>query len=372
MKTVSIIGWYGTETMGDRAILDGIFSVLSEIIPECCVKLGSLYPFYSERTLYEERDVLKQTAPKIKTELFDIKEQLERENAIKESDLILVGGGPLMDLEELFLLKKCFEQAKIHNIPTIIMGCGIGPLMKSNYRECVKNLFELSTAIWVRDRLSLMFAKELWGDCFSIEYVGDPAVISVENYKKRMQNNERNNTLAINFREYPGTSYGKERDFSMISARHLLEFVKDKYEQIVLYPMHTFGIGNDDRLFLSRLLLDQQYENIRVMHKPLNLYELYECYANAKACVGMRYHSIVLQTILNGNNIVINYTDPKYGKIRGFLENIGAGNFYQNRILELSSELDYTVIYELEKGNHYQYTYSEMKKEYVEHLKKHL
>lgn len=53
---ITIIGWYGTETIGDRAILAGIISLLSKSISNLSIRLGSLYPFYSERTLYEDSD----------------------------------------------------------------------------------------------------------------------------------------------------------------------------------------------------------------------------------------------------------------------------------------------------------------------------
>ena len=73
---VSIVGWYGTETCGDRAILDGILSVLGEIEENAIVQLGSLFPFYSKRTLLEEENVLKKTAPQIRIDIFDIKDKL--------------------------------------------------------------------------------------------------------------------------------------------------------------------------------------------------------------------------------------------------------------------------------------------------------
>ena len=28
MKNILVLGWYGTETLGDRAILDGIFQIM--------------------------------------------------------------------------------------------------------------------------------------------------------------------------------------------------------------------------------------------------------------------------------------------------------------------------------------------------------
>ncbi len=46
MVKIAIIGWYGTETIGDRAILAGILSILNKAYGAYDVKLGSIYPFF--------------------------------------------------------------------------------------------------------------------------------------------------------------------------------------------------------------------------------------------------------------------------------------------------------------------------------------
>lgn len=58
-KTVCILGWYGTETLGDRAILDGILSALYLAYGECNILLGSLYPFFTERTITKMEKYIK-------------------------------------------------------------------------------------------------------------------------------------------------------------------------------------------------------------------------------------------------------------------------------------------------------------------------
>ncbi len=42
---ILIIGWYGTETIGDRAILAGLISFFSKVYRCFEIKIGSLYPF---------------------------------------------------------------------------------------------------------------------------------------------------------------------------------------------------------------------------------------------------------------------------------------------------------------------------------------
>lgn len=48
MKKICILGWYGTETIGDRAILDGIFILLDKVFCEYELYLGSLNPFFQK------------------------------------------------------------------------------------------------------------------------------------------------------------------------------------------------------------------------------------------------------------------------------------------------------------------------------------
>ena len=54
MVRIVIIGWYGTETIGDRAILAGLFRVFKHTFDCFEIQLGSLFPVLSERTLIED------------------------------------------------------------------------------------------------------------------------------------------------------------------------------------------------------------------------------------------------------------------------------------------------------------------------------
>ena len=100
---ITIIGWYGTETIGDRAILAGIIRVMSEVFPSYSIRLGSLYPFYTERTLHEDQGFYNEVSLNklLSIAIFDSKDPVQLRNNIKHSDLLVVGGGPLMDLKEI-------------------------------------------------------------------------------------------------------------------------------------------------------------------------------------------------------------------------------------------------------------------------------
>ena len=112
-------------------------------------------------------------------------------------------------------------------------------------------------------------------------------------------------------------------------------------------------------------------ENVEVINKPMSISELYEVFTNAKACIAMRYHAIVMQTILNGNNIVLNYTNEKNGKISGFIKSLG-DDFYSDRIINLQTISNWDIsdkIEELDSGKRFNYKKSNMKKNYIEAVK---
>ena len=368
---VTIVGWYGTETSGDRAILDGILSVLYEIDQTARVKLGSLFPFYSERTLWEERNVFKESAPGIEIEIFDVKEKKSLIKSVKKSDLLILGGGPLMDLEELYLIESAFSVAKNQKIPAFVMGCGIGPLNEEKYIRLVERILEKAAKISLRDRISGNTMEKLWPGKFVYDCLGDPAVISVENYLKKSVAAEKKDYLAVNFRDFPGEQYGSNTSVDITAIADMLNTLSEKCQEILLVPMHTFHVGNDDRKYLTQLKMQCNNSKIKVLHQPLNLHELYMIYGNAIGCIGMRYHSIVMQTILNGNNMVFDYTDPNAGKISGFLSMENGDTFYSDRKICLKTDINKDLKQmgmKLFAGEKFSYKLSDMKREYVRFL----
>ena len=56
-------------------------------------------------------------------------------------------------------------------------------------------------------------------------------------------------------------------------------------------------------------------------------------YRNACLCIGMRFHAVLMQTILNGNNIILDYTDPKRGKIIELMRQLDIEDVYKDRYL---------------------------------------
>lgn len=344
---ITIIGWYGTETIGDRAILAGLFSFFSKTYEDFEVYLGSLYPFFSERTIYEDYNFWKEiTGRKIKIKTFSSKNPKELDSYIAKSDLVCVGGGPLMDLSELFMLEYAFKKARKAGKKTALLGCGVGPLFNPKYKKTVLEIAKISDIIILRDGKSkenlLEIAHGFHRDISekSISTSFDPAVECTMQYNHN-NTQMKDDYIAVNLREFP-TGYSDKIDYRGINEE-LQKFVADladtyQNNSIKLIPMHYFHVGNDDRDFLNRIALKIKRNNIEVQNCHLSLEETVRVFQNAYFNIGMRFHSVVIQTITSGNNYILDYTEPKKGKISGFLKDIDRDNFYKTRYISLQDE----------------------------------
>jgi polysaccharide pyruvyl transferase WcaK-like protein len=354
----TIIGWYGTETIGDRAILAGIFKILSQNFGKIEVRLGSLFPFFSERTLTEDYLFWEELCGNpIKITLFDSKRPAQLRKAIKNSDALIMGGGPLMHIPELQLVDYAFKKAKKAKKKTIIGGCGIGPIYNKKYHKVLYQIINNSDTTYLRDLQAINNLKAIAGGeelvkSKKIISSYDPAIIPGLFYKNT-SSKTTNENIVVNFREFP-PFYSKN---STKTDDKLITFIKDLKDQfdseIKLVPMHYCSLGEDDREYFYKLLMKiEDRQKISIQAKPLSLNETFSVFACAKLAIGMRYHSVFFQTLLNGNNYIIDYTEPNKGKIAGFIKDIDENSFYKDRYINLQINQNIDFKFTSEKFNH--------------------
>lgn len=334
MKRICMLGWYGTETIGDRAILDGILRIFDKSVGEFELIICSLYPFFTERTLIEDGMRYTESAPNGSLSIIDVYDKFGLRKTIEKSDFVIMGGGPIMNLDQLSIIVDGFVYAKKKKKQTCILGAGLGPLRSSYYIELAGELLKYSDYIWFRDTQSCELAKSLYGNKWSYKCMGDPALFSAKDYSES-HFVKRENILALNFRSFPAMEYGASKaNPDDVINRLLSQFISfDK--KIYLVPMHTFNIGGDDRVFLYSLARKYGSDLVQLPERPLSLTETYDLFMKSDFCLGMRYHSVVLQTILNGNNYIVDYTEPHKGKISGFLTNFDLIQKYNNRYINI-------------------------------------
>ncbi|WP_051671428.1 polysaccharide pyruvyl transferase family protein [Oribacterium sp. P6A1] len=356
---ICILGWYGTETLGDRAILDGIIKIFEEKNENNKYFLGSLFPFFSQRTLYLDADNYS-FGKKLNIEIFCEKDINILKDRIRCSDYVIMGGGPIMDIPEILIIRKAFKLAKKNKITTGLIGCGFGPFHDEYYESIAKDILNYSDVTIFRDEISSQRAY-MCNNGIKAVTLSDPAVISALVYRENTMVNKAD-YIAINYRD---TRFKVYQDSIVDLMSELYEFtanIANSFSEVKLVPMHSFFWGGDDRGYFAEMMLDRNIGNVNIVFEPQSLYELYDCYSAAVGCVGMRYHSIILQTILNGNNIILDYTEGKTGKISGFMKELD-GNFYSNRYVNIYDTnwverlspvdvLSSNMIYEYSKKSH--------------------
>lgn len=339
---ITIIGWYGTETIGDRAILAGLYNLWSKSIGSFEIRIGCLDTLLSERMLDEDYNFFKDCAfnDELKISLFDSRIKSELDCSIQWADIIAIGGGPLMELEPMYMLLYAFKKAKKYKKKTIIAGCGMGPFLTPTFKNIALELVDNADVIVFRDAQSQEFYHK--GSCKRQRTYSaiDPAIFAADFYlSKHSDSFKEKNVIAANFRE-PTIEYAGIRNNYI---DFMVEFVKRlaciPNMDIRLVPMHTFYVGGDDRYVLNKIRRYIGQDNIYVENRPLSLEQTMETYRGALFCIGMRFHSVLLQTMLNGKNFIIDYTDPQKGKTINLLRQLQLVDEYKDKYFSLVKDL---------------------------------
>lgn len=340
MVKITIIGWYGTETIGDRAILAGLIHIFSMSFPAFEINLGSIYPFVTERTLIEDHDFLKLCAGKeVPISIFNSTKLGQLKDAVERCDILVIGGGPLFDGYSMYLLEYAVKKAKKRRKTTVTMGCGVGPLHVKAFVRSMVSILDHSDICILRDTASMQEYHKYSGKNKHVRVSIDPAVFAVDVFKKNRSLASPVDRIAVSVRDFL-FMYAKDNtvNASAIDRKTIRLITKlqgDTGKEMLLVPMHYFGVGGDDREFLNKIKFDSDKAAIRVLNEPLNTEETMRTFAESALCVGMRFHSVVFQTILCGRNIVLDYTEPDIGKIGGFLKQIGAFEHFKNNYINL-------------------------------------
>lgn len=318
-KRILIIGWYGTETAGDKAILAALVRRLRRESPEARVQLASMNPDYSRWTLEE-----------LSLQSLDIMDTFSRSfpPKLRRGDEVVMGGGPLMHIPALGMVLNLFRKAAAAGAATRILGCGIGPLDKGKrFKEMVEEILLLARDVELRDSDSLDWARKQTGR-EDIILSGDPARETVENWRTSHPPGSPVPELCLFLRRLP---LGYARHLHKTEFSRFLERVN---EQLVLWtshlattlkltprflPMHCFSAGGDDREYARALArrFPTDKEPL-VENRPLNLDELLTSMQAAQLCVCMRFHSVLFAHTLGVPFIAIDYT--RGGKITAYLK----------------------------------------------------
>lgn len=320
---VFITGWYGTETVGDKAILAQIIDEIYEKYgTTISIVVSSIFPIITKRTLVElGRENIKTIA--VYSQDFVA--------YAKGSDMVVMGGGPLMGLEELALPLISFKIAKSLKNKTVVWGCGIGPFTKEIHENTVKEILNLADEIKLRDQKSINIATEWLDKDIEIELSGDPARKYIDKkYTAVEPARTDKRILTCYLREWTHQYSNNLSQEDFLKTKHDFElgvvaFVKQKAiemqaDEILFDHMHNFVIGIDDRDY-SRHLIKNYFKDFQIpvtYNKKLSTIDsVCENMKQSAFNICMRFHSVVFAHTLKTNFMALDYTNG--GKIKSFL-----------------------------------------------------
>ena len=230
----------------------------------------------------------------------------------------------------------------------------MGPLKKKRHQKAALSIIKHSDCTILRDQISkevLLKLSQDFNEQLNPEKIFtslDPAVQCLFEYQRLNSQNsipEEKDYITVNLREFPA-EYSRENKSIRINQLlfQIVNMLSDKFEdkKIRLIPMHYFHVGNDDRLFLNKIAIQLNKPNLDVQNINLTLEETMAVFEHAMLNIGMRFHSVVFQSILNGKNIILDYTEPQKGKIYGFLSDMHALKFYENRYINLQQVTNFS------------------------------
>ena len=315
---VLITGWYGTETVGDKAILAGIMSHYRQTLgPQVEFVISAIYPFVTQQTLIE----LGVQAQVVATD------SLAFIRAALQCGHTVFGGGPIMGIPALSLPLAAFELAHAAKRQTVIFGCGLGPLDKTEHIAWAKRLLEISSQIKLRDQASIAWAKQHCPEA-QTEYSGCPAKNHIQSLIPAKQETAKKPILACFLRDWSKEYQGQlddasfqniKQEFEQRLAQEIKDLAANFQLEIHFYCMHTFVVGGDDRIFYRRFIQNHFSEQkVYLETAPSSVEQIVRAMQQASLCLCMRFHSVLFAHTLNARFLALDYTQG--GKIRGYLQ----------------------------------------------------
>ncbi|MDQ8188856.1 polysaccharide pyruvyl transferase family protein [Roseibacillus persicicus] len=318
--SILLCGWYGTETLGDKAILAGVVRVLQAVFDSPQLSVASLEPYISENTrgqMEEVGDVLVMSHKEARAQITN-----------QKFDAVFMAGGPIMSaVSECLDIAELFVLGQKQGVVTGIIGSGIGPFTSDSRDQMVKALVSSAQVTTLRDQKSLESYKMLTGKNSALASV-DPAWWWLSQQGGDEERDPNLVVLALRdwpYQEYANTlGYDEARQLKSNFEMNLQEVCRELHargKEIVPFCMHKYSVGGDDRQFYRRLFKGEEYllKNLDDRHRhPVEDLALFR---KAGVALTMRFHSAVFSLASQTPVYAIDYT--RGGKVASLLEERG-------------------------------------------------
>ena len=329
-RRVMVCGWYGTETLGDKAILGGVVHALQAALGPVALTVVALHPYITHMTRKQMPEL--SGARIVKPD--------EAAQRVKETDLLVFGGGPLMGLGVLADMEALFAIARSRGVPTLVAGCGVGPLGEEWQNASIQRILDMASLRIYRDEKAPKLAQELGVTASALDAVAeDPAFTWLAQERSRLQveRDPAHKVLLLGLRDFPHKQYArdmKDADSAAASTAYEAEVISalntlaQRHSSLIIrpLPMCTNHFGDDDRWFYRRLFRGHaelaQRLDLSLLGREMSPVFYAAEFKKADVALTMRFHALVFALGLELPAVAIDYTLGK-GKVRALAERFG-------------------------------------------------
>jgi polysaccharide pyruvyl transferase CsaB len=276
-----IIGYYGSENIGDEVLLHQVIRMIREIDHKASIKSLS----YRTSRTYEIHGI----------ESVSRNKYTEIGRAIKESDIIIGGGGSMLQNvtsnRSLIYYLALIHLAKVYGKRIILLGNGFGPIQGGFFRKLSRKVLNKIDIFVARDLETVEALKNI-GVTTEIESSADLAY-----YGYRSKTRIREKKIVINLRPWHEGSQLIEE------MAKLIEHLLSKGYEISFLSMQK---GRDDQIHQAL----EENLGMSIAIEPNTIDRFINHGEEIYCLIGMRLHALIWAGIKDIPMIGISY-DPK-------------------------------------------------------------
>lgn len=328
-RKIVISGWYGEKNLGDEIILESMVTSLKRSILNIDITVLSFDPLYTQES---------QNVKAVKHFPYTFKSLVGRfvkggpvsiiqtYQAVKDADLILIGGGGFLSdwnpraikpwLLQIYFYKKILKKK------VMLYGIGAGPFIHDKYKNKVRKALELVDIVTVRDIESY---KQLEKCGVTKQIVtADPVVdfdFKDDNdtvIKRGKKKTRIGLSIAPLFMNRLWKNHESKYNHYLNAFVELINKINKDHKnevELIFIPMQD----NYDIKFNQEIIEKVEFkDNIFIFQEGLSNYDKIRELKKLDLLIGMRLHSIIISSIFGVPPLGVIY----HHKVHQYLQNI--------------------------------------------------
>ncbi len=284
VKKMLLAGYYGFGNLGDEAILEMTLKQILDITDRKNITVLS-----GNKTI---------TSRKYKVNTIDRYNVLSILNALKSSDVLIFGGGSLLQdvtsKRSIYYYLFLIRLAKLMKNKIVMLSQGIGPIVNEKSIIAVKNTLSLIDYITVRDNHSKEFLVSIGVDAKKIFLSTDP-VINLRKDEYVTYDNEKIKKVCFSLRNW------KDIDVSHKISKVAERLIEEGIECHFIPFYHKEDLQLIDQV---ESILGDKAVYYRQKLSPNDAFDIIK---NMDVMVGVRLHSLIFAAAANVPIVAVSY-----------------------------------------------------------------